>query len=251
MNQQLKTILVVGASGATGRLLVRQLLDKGYIVTAVIRPQNTLFDDWGPNENLNLVRATVIDLKDSQLDELVGECIAIVSCLGHHLSFKGIFGPPRRLVTESMKRLCDAVKRTSSGTMTKVVLMNTTGNSNRDIPEKISFAQSCVIGLLRLLLPPHLDNEQAADFLRLKLGQDDPEIKWVVVRPDALTNDEIVSEYDVYPSPIRSAIFDSGDTSRINVANFMARLIDEEKLWETWQGKMPVVYNRAENEDHE
>ncbi len=247
MNQPPKTILVVGASGATGRLLVRQLLDKGYIVNAVIRPHNTLFDDWDSNQNLNLVRATILDLNDSQLDELVGECVAVVSCLGHHLSFKGIFGKPRRLVTDSVKRLCEAVKRRAGGPVTKIIVMNTTGNANRDIPEKISLAQSCVIGLLRILLPPHADNEQAADFLRLTVGQADPEIKWVVVRPDALTNDEVVSEYEVYPSPIRSAIFDSGDTSRINVANFMARLIDEEKLWETWQGKMPVVYNRAEN----
>ena len=49
--------------------------------------------------------------------------------------------------------------------------MNTTGNRNRDLPEPISFAQKCVIGLLRLLLPPHVDNEKAADFLRTEIAQ--------------------------------------------------------------------------------
>ena len=51
--------------------------------------------------------------------------------------------------------------------------MNTTGNRNRDLNEPISLAQKCVIGLLRLLLPPHADNEDAADYLRTKIGQND------------------------------------------------------------------------------
>ena len=53
----------------------------------------------------------------------------------------------------------------------KVVLMNTTGNSNRDIPETPPFSQRFIISILRWLLPPHVDNESAADFLRLHIGQ--------------------------------------------------------------------------------
>ena len=64
--------------------------------------------------------------------------------------------------------------------------MNTTGNRNRDLNEPISFAQKCVIGLLRLLLPPHVDNEKAADYLRTQIGQNNASIEWVAVRPDGL-----------------------------------------------------------------
>ena len=121
--------------------------------------------------------------------------------------------------------------------------MNTTGNSNRDIPERISLAQSCVILLLRLLLPPHVDNEKAADFLRSEVGPVDNQIEWAVVRPDGLTNDDEVTDYEIHPSPIRSAIFDAGSTSRINVGHFMAKLMTDKNTWDEWKGKMPVIYN--------
>jgi hypothetical protein len=90
-----------------------------------------------------------------------------------------------------------------------------------------------------------LDNEKAADFLRLKIGQDHKIIEWAAVRPDSLTDGGNVTEYDLYISPIRNAIFDAAPTSRINVANFMARLICEDGLWNQWKGKMPVIYNHA------
>jgi hypothetical protein len=124
--------------------------------------------------------------------------------------------------------------------------MNTTGNRNRDLDEQISTGQKCVIGLIRLLLPPHADNEDAADYLRTQIGQDDGTIEWAVVRPDGLCDEAEVSEFAVHPSPTRSAIFDAGVTSRINVGRFMADLIGDNEIWNQWKGKMPVIYNRDE-----
>ena len=123
--------------------------------------------------------------------------------------------------------------------------MNTTGNRNRDLTEPISFGQKCVIGLLRLLLPPHVDNEKAADYLRTKIGQNNDLIEWTAVRPDGLTNEDKVTDYDIHLSPTRSAIFNAGKTSRINVGHFMASLITDSTTWNTWKGKMPVIYNTA------
>jgi hypothetical protein len=123
--------------------------------------------------------------------------------------------------------------------------MNTTGNRNRDLDERISFGQKCVIGLLRLVLPPHVDNENAADYLRMNIGQNDPQIQWAAVRPDGLTDDAEVTDYKIFESPTRSAIFDAGTTSRINVAHFMAKLISANDTWNMWKGKMPVIYNSA------
>jgi hypothetical protein len=44
-------------------------------------------------------------------------------------------------------------------------------NSDRDLHEALSLGERCVIGLVRLLLPPHVDNEKAADYLRTNIGQ--------------------------------------------------------------------------------
>ncbi len=112
--------------------------------------------------------------------------------------------------------------------------MNAAGNSNRDLNEKISFAHNGVIGLLRLLLPPHVDNEKAADYLRTQIGQNDEVIEWAVVRPDNLIDEPETTEFAVHPSPIRSAIFDGGVTSRINVGCFMADLISDDATWMEW-----------------
>ena len=93
------------------------------------------------------------------------------------------------------------------------------------------------------MVPPFSDNEQAADFLIVEVGQQNPFLEWVIVRPDSLADETIVTEYEVYPSPIRSALFNPGKTSRINVGDFMARLIVEADLWKHWKGQMPVLYN--------
>lgn len=238
------TTLVVGASGATGRLLVGQLLKDGQKVRIVVRSTESLPDYIKSHENLSVVHASVLDLSDIEIAQHVNGCHSIASCLGHNMSFKGLFGSPRRLVTDTIKRLCNAVKENNPKAPVKVVLMNTSGNRNRDLNEKITFGQKCVILLLRLLLPPHVDNENAADYLRTQIGQNNTAIEWSVVRPDNLINENKISDYDLHPSPIRSAIFDAGITSRVNVGHFMAKLITCDDTWNEWKGKMPVIYNK-------
>lgn len=237
--------LVVGASGATGRLLVKQLLDRGEKVTAIVRSTSELPAELAPHDCLTLVTANILELSDAELAAHVKDCSAVASCLGHNLSFKGIFGQPRQLVTQATRKLCIAIRANRPEQPVRFVLMNTTGNRNRDLKERISFAQQCVIALLRGLVPPHRDNETAADYLRTQLGQDNRLVEWVAVRPDGLTDEATVTEYDLFPSPTRSAIFDAGKTSRINVGHFMADLIGDDSLWQKWKGQMPVIYNRS------
>lgn len=239
------TTLVVGASGATGRLLVKQLLHRDQNLKVIVRSPDKLSEDIRTHENVSVIHASVLDLSDAEMAQHVNGCDAVVSCLGHTMNLKGLYGHPRRLVTDATRRLCEAIKVNMPQTPVKFVLMNTVGNSNRDIPERVSFGPQCVIGLLRVLLPPHVDNEKAADYLRTNVGQHDREIEWVAVRPDGLIDEGNVTEYEVHASPIRSAIFDAGKTSRINVSHFMAELITDHEIWNTWKGQMPVIYNTA------
>jgi len=239
------TTLVVGASGATGRLLVEQLLDRGQHVKVIVRSPDKLPESLSDHDHLSVICASVLDLSDAEMAQHLNGCEAVASCLGHNLSWQGIFGHPRRLVTDATRQLCNAIKANKSEMSTKFVLMNTTGNRNRDLHEPISLAQRLVIGLIRMLLPPHADNEMAADYLRTQIGQEDGAIEWVAVRPDGLTNENTVTAYEVHPSPIRSAIFDAGKTSRINVGHFMADLITDVDIWNKWKGQMPVIYNKA------
>jgi len=240
------TTLVAGASGATGKQLVEQLLNTKQKVKVIVRSPEKLPESWKNNDLLTIIQANILDISEDKMAEYVQDCDAVTSCLGHNMSWKGIYGKPRKLVTDAVNLLCEAIKKNAPNKPIKFVLMNTTGNSNRDLNEPISVGQKFVIGLLRLLLPPHVDNEKAADYLRTKIGQKNNFIEWVAVRPDGLVNEDLVTEYEIYPSPTRSAIFDAGKISRINVGHFMAKLISENDLWNRWKGQMPVIYSRSD-----
>ena len=240
-------VLVVGASGATGSQLVAQLLLQQHSVKVIVRSSHKLPKSLKNHDNLQIITASILALSNAEMENIVKDCDAVASCLGHNLTWKGIYGQPRKLVTDATKRLCDAIQANTLERTTKFVLMNTTGNRNRDLDELISFAQKFVIGLLRLLLPPHLDNEKAADYLRTQIGQNNKAIEWVIVRPDGLINEDYVSEYEIFPSPTRSAIFNAGKVSRINVAHFMASLIGDNNLWNKWIGQMPVIYSSSQD----
>lgn len=237
------TVLVLGASGATGHLLVNELLGRDINVKVVVRSLEKFLTLVKKHKNLSIQETSLLDFNDEELAELVSDCDAVVSCLGHNITFKGLFGHPKRLVKDATKNLCNAIKATNLEKPIKYILMNTNANRNRDLNEKVSFKDKCVIAPIRLLLPPQKDNEEAADFLRIKIGQNNSQIQWTAVRPDNLIDEDKVSKYKVYPSPIRGIVFNSGQTSRINVAYFMAELITDDKTWEKWKGQMPVIYN--------
>ncbi len=241
------SILVVGGSGATGRLLLTELLDRGLAVKAIVRSPSALPAALREHPRLSLIQAELLALSDQELQGHVRGCSAIASCLGHTLSLKGIYGAPRRLVSEATRRLCQAVQAVQAPQPLRFVLMNTAGNRNRDLHEPVSWGQHCLLGMIRVLLPPHADNEAAADYLRLQIGQGDHAIAWAVVRPDTLINENAVSAYELHASPSRSAIFNAGTSSRNNVAHFMAELLTDARAraWQQWRGRMPVIYNQG------
>ena len=222
-----------------------QLLDRGVQVTSIVRSPDALREQHARDDRLTVVTANVLELDTDELAGLVAGCHAVASCLGHNMTFRGVFGHPRRLVTEATRRLCQAIRDSGNETPTRFVLMNTEGNRNRDLDEPMALLDRAVIGLVRWLVPPHADNEQAAEFLRSGVGSRDPLIDWAAVRPGSLFDEGRVSDYDVRRSPQRSVIFGSEQTSRINVAHFMAELITNDSTWEQWKGQMPVIYNRA------
>jgi short-subunit dehydrogenase len=79
------TALVVGASGATGRLLVEQLLNRGQSVKIIIRTVDSLPGTIKNHENVFVIQASVLDLSDTEMTQHVGGCDAIASCLGHNM----------------------------------------------------------------------------------------------------------------------------------------------------------------------
>lgn len=238
------TTLVVGATGATGKQLVEQLLNMGQKVKVIVRPTGKTPDNWKNSDKLSIIKASISEISVNEMAGYINDCQSLASCLGHNISLKGIYGKPRYLVRDATRLLAEAIQKKSPEKPIKLVLMNTTANRNRDLHEPVSIGERFLMGLIRLLVPPQLDNEKAADILRVDIGQNNKLIQWVAVRPDTLINEDIVGEYEIYASPMRSALFNPGKTSRINVGHFMAKLIVDNDLWSKWKGEMPVVYNK-------
>jgi hypothetical protein len=225
--------------------VVEQLIREGEIVRVIVRSAEKVPASWKKSKQVNIVEASILNINDLQMTELMKDCTAVVSCLGHNISLKGIYGKPRKLVTRAVQKLTAAVMARRPIIPMKFILMNTAGNSNRDLNEHIPLSQKLAVGLIRLLVPPHADNEMAADYLRKNIGHNNKFIEWVVVRPDDLTHEKDVTEYELHPSPIRNPIFNAGKTSRTNVAHFITRLITQNDTWRNWKGKMPVIYNKS------
>lgn len=236
-------VLILGATGATGRLVVKALLQQGHSVIAPVRNTDILAAMYPDHKDrLIQLKGTALTLSDDALSNVITTVEGVICCLGHNLTLKGIYGAPKMLVTDSLRRIITLTDRKRSSPL-KLVLMNSSGVVNHTQNETVPFAQRWVLSLLRILVPPHLDNERAALCL-MQAGTHMPHIEWVAVRPDSLIDDDKVTAYECVPSPIRSAIFDAGNISRINVADFMGRLMCEPDLWRQWQGNTPVMYNR-------
>ena len=224
---------------------MQQLLRRDCSITAIVRSASSVNESLRGHPKVIVIEADISHLTIEELENKLANCDTVISCLGHRLSFSGIWGKPRRLVTDAVQRSIMAIRQARPKTDTRFILMNTVGNADRGIPERPPLSQRAVVWLLRHLIPPHADNEQAAEFLRKNIGNDDRHLSYVILRPDSLTNDDQVSEYTLQPSPTRNVIFNSGTTSRINVAECMAEFTTNDRLWKQWQGQMPVIYNTS------
>ena len=235
--------VVLGATGATGRLVVQQLLERGREVHAVVRSRDRLPVAVKEHPQLTVTKAPVLDLDDEQMVELVRDKEAVIQCLGHNLTLRGMYGSPRDLCTRAVTRICGAIEETRPERPVKFILMNSSAVGNPDGSDEHlrSVGQNIALWLLKVLLPPMKDNIKASHYLALEIGERNPYVEWCTVRPDSLI-DEDVTEYDLYPGLIKG-LFEPSTTSRANVAHFMCELLDAD-TWQEWKFKLPLIVNR-------
>lgn len=237
-------VLVLGGNGATGIHVVEQLLENNVDVKTIVRNSAKL-KSLKNKENLEIITASFLEMENSDLSKVLDDVDAIVSCLGHNITLKGIFGRPHRLVTDAIRKVCESIRMKETGKVTKLVLMNTTACLDVDAQEKFTTAEGIILAIMRFLLPPQRDNEQAVNYLKHAIGKNDRNIEWIAVRPDTLIDEKEVTSYSVHNSPVRSPVFNSGKTSRINVGSFIMKLLCNNEQWEKWRYQMPVIYNKT------
>jgi nucleoside-diphosphate-sugar epimerase len=240
----MSTVLLLGGTGRTGGRVLEQLLSRGVKVRAIVRSAGRLPAGAAANPALTVIEAEVLSISDADLERHVAGCDAVISCLGHNINLKGLFGPPRDLVTRAVERACDAVRSLRPAQPVKVVLMSSVSvNRPGHLDTRRGAGERAVLALMRGLVPPSRDNQTAADFLQSSFVATDPSVRWVVVRCDTLVEGD-VTEYTLHEGIVAS-LAKPDDTNMANVAHFMCELVEDAALFGSWAGKMPVIVNAA------
>jgi len=118
------TVLVLGGTGRTGGGVLEQLLSRGVAVRAIVRSAGRLPAGAAGHAGLTVVEADLLSLSDDGLRRHVAGCDAVISCLGHVMSLKGMFGAPRDLVTRATTRVCQAIQALRPAEPVRLVLMS-------------------------------------------------------------------------------------------------------------------------------
>jgi len=140
-------VLVLGASGATGKLVVMQLIKRKITTRILIRKSAFLPKEILENPLVETVKGNINELDHSDMNNLVQNCNVIISCLGHNVSLKGMFGQPRYLVFDAIRSLSETVKN-SAIKKVKIILMNTTAYTNTLSGEKNTIGERIIFSLL-------------------------------------------------------------------------------------------------------
>ena len=236
-----QTVLLVGGTGRTGRRVLQQLLGRGVSVRAIVRSGGKLPPDVAENPNLTAIEASLLSLRDDELQQHLRGCDAVISCLGHVLSLKGIFGQPRDLVTRATMRLCRGVEALRPPAPVKFILMSSVSvHRPGGLDTRRGTFERAFLWMLGGVLPPAKDNQRAADFL-IEVGPNNAFVEWAAIRPDSLLEGD-VSEYALHEGLV-SGLLKPGSTNMANVAHFMCELATDPEVWDDWRGRLPVIVN--------
>lgn len=165
-------LVVFGASGRTGRHVVRMASESGHDVTAVVRPGSTL-DEPGA---ARLVTADVLD------------AAAIVPAVRGHDAVVSAIGPrsngPTTVCADATHSITSAMRE--SGVDRLVVVSQATVTTDGDGP----FTRTVVKPLLRRLL-----RHAIADAVRMEDHLSTTGLDWTALRPPRLTNGRPTGRY--------------------------------------------------------
>ena len=207
-------VLIIGATGGTGRELVRQALEQGHQVTAFVRKPKKLKIE---HPNLRVVRGNVLDPPSVQA-AMEGQS-AVVSALGH----KRLFWPTR-ILSRGTQNVLEAMEKSR---VPRFICESSLGVGDTigrlGLPATLLFVP--------LMLPFYFWDRVRQE----KLIEENTHIDWVIVRPPTLTNGPLRSKYRHGPN-IGNYIWPRF-ISRADVAEFMLDQLNDD----TCIGKTPGI----------
>ncbi|HEY4088223.1 MAG TPA: SDR family oxidoreductase [Bryobacteraceae bacterium] len=193
-------LVILGATGGTGQELIRQAIERGHSVTALVRSPERL-TKFG--NRIDVRRGNLLDT--AELASAVEGRDAVVSAFG-----------PRTPVSKADAHLLEQFARV----LTKAMLNTGVG---RVVAESVAFLfrdsimpPAYLLG--RLLFPRTVADATAMESVFVQSGLD-----WTMVRPPELTNKPFTGQYRVQEGHLPSFGF---KISRADVADFMLKAVE-------------------------
>jgi uncharacterized protein YbjT (DUF2867 family) len=159
-------VLIVGATGGTGRQLVTQALERGYAVTALVRDPSRL---QVAHPQLTVVGGDVLD--EGSVDAAMRGQDAVVSALGHKRYFY-----PTRILSDGTRNILRAMK---THRVARLVCETSLGIG--DSAGRLGLYYTLFV--LPVILPFYFWDKTRQE---RRIAESD--VEWVIVRPGVLTN---------------------------------------------------------------
>jgi uncharacterized protein YbjT (DUF2867 family) len=159
-------LLIVGATGGTGRQLVTQALERGYVVTALVRDPSRLQVD---HPQLTVTQGDVLD--EDAVEAAVRGQDAVLSALGHKRFFY-----PTRILSEGTGNILRAM---DTHGVPRLVCQTSLGIG--DSAGRMGLYYTFFV--IPVILPFYFWDKTRQE--RMVAGSD---VEWVIVRPAVLTN---------------------------------------------------------------
>jgi len=215
-------ILILGATGRTGKLALEYALDKGYAVTALVRNPGKITTK---SDRLTIVKGLPTSIDNMR--QAIQGCDYVINVLSalsekESMSFKKIV-PPHTLET-SVRNAIECMRECG---IKRIISLSSigVGNSYRYAPWFMKLFIK--ISNFKIVFADHNQQEQ----LLINSNLD-----WTIARPVGLNNNEmlgkLVVSYDKTPSPFKM--------SRKQLAKFMIDNLDKTEF----NHKIPILSER-------
>ena len=200
-------LVVFGASGKTGILLVYQALNQGHTVTAFARQSSKVTIQ---HKNLNVIQGDV--LEPEKVREAVEGQDAVLCALGCDKN------KPNTMLSEGTRNILEAMELKG---VRRFICMSSAGVLGNDAGFWFG----------KIFMPLFL-NHVFADKRRQVKVIEGSNTDWVIVRPSGLTDAPRTNTYKIAPGvPVSHSI------PRADVADFMLKLMTDKKYDKT----MPAI----------
>jgi uncharacterized protein YbjT (DUF2867 family) len=203
-------ILILGATGGTGRLIVNNALTKGHSVVALVRSA----------ARTDLPGAELIEgdaTSEITLGRALDGCDAVVSALGTGMGFRKV-----SLLTEATRALLPAMTRIG---VRRLVCVSALGVGDSRGHGGFVFDR---------IFQPLLLSQAYKDKNRQEAAIRTSSLDWVIVRPGMLTDDPAQGSVRAV---INLAGINGGKVARADVARFVL----DQLTTDTWLRRTPVL----------